>query len=224
MGTRTMSEIFESLDRTEELVAKIAKESEESAKKHDKFVEEHEKFVARHDKFVAEHEKFFEEYEKISVESAKSMADLKATVKAVSKQLGGMANSDGAFAEELFYHTLGETMQFGGQHYDIADSNIERLTNGVHSEFDILMYNSTSVAIIEVKYKADLEDIDELVTKKVARFRTLFPQYKDCNIYLGIGSMSFDKKVVKKAYNLGIGILRQKGDIIETDTDNIRAY
>jgi hypothetical protein len=36
--------------------------------------------------------------------------------------------------------------------------------------------------------------------------------------------MSFDERVLKKAHELGIGILRQKGDTIEADTGHVRAY
>jgi hypothetical protein len=66
--------------------------------------------------------------------------------------------------------------------------------------------------------------VEELVIKKLPDFRTFFPQYNDHTIYLGIGSMSFDKRVINKAHELGIGILRQKGDTIEADTGNVRAY
>jgi Holliday junction resolvase-like predicted endonuclease len=94
----------------------------------------------------------------------------------------------------------------------------------VKGEFDIIMYNGKSVALIEVKYKAQKADLEEMVTTKVPVFRTLFPQYKDHTINLGIASLSFDKFVIKKAKELGIGTLTQKGNTIEIDTENIRAY
>jgi hypothetical protein len=86
------------------------------------------------------------------------------------------------------------------------------------------MYNGNSVAIIEVKYKVQTKDLEKMVTKKVSAFRTLFPVYADHKVYLGIGSMSFNSRVYAKAKELGIGILKQKGDTIEADTSFIRAY
>ncbi|GHV81209.1 hypothetical protein AGMMS49944_30000 [Spirochaetia bacterium] len=75
-----------------------------------------------------------------------------------------------------------------------------------------------------MKSKAKTEHLEKLVTKKLPDFRTLFPEYRDYPIYLGIGSMSFDDHVLQRAQELGIGILRQKGDTIEADTGAVRAY
>jgi len=40
-------------------------------------------------------------------------------IKEVSRQLGGMGNSNGDFAEEFFYNSLRETMTFAGVHFDM---------------------------------------------------------------------------------------------------------
>ena len=156
--------------------------------------------------------------------TAREVEDTSKTVKAVTKQLGGMANSEGDAAEEYFANTLTNELEFAGQRYDFSDRKVHRKRQGREDEFDVLMYNGTSVAIIEVKYKADLDDVDCLVNRKLDSFRLFFPEYKNHRVYLGLGSMSFDNKVITKAHNLGIGILRQKGDIIEADPGNIRAY
>ena len=153
-----------------------------------------------------------------------SMKDLKQTVKEVSRQLGGMANSDGDAAEEHFATSLASKMMFAGQHYDAIDFNVKRKVKNLQGEFDIVLYNGVAIAIIEVKNKAGAADLEKLVTKKLPDFRTLFPLYKDHAVYLGIGSMSFDDRVLKKARELGIGILHQKGDTIEADTSHIRAF
>jgi hypothetical protein len=166
----------------------------------------------------------FRELREQSAETDARIAKTEVLVAETTKQLGGMGNSNGAFAEDYFFNALGDTMQFGGQHYDMVDGNLRRNINGVKDQFDVVMYNGTSVAIIEVKYKADAKDVDDLVTRKLKNFRGFFPQYDSCKIYLGLGSMSFDPKVISRAYELGIGILEQKGDTLETDTSHIRAY
>ncbi|GHV35700.1 hypothetical protein AGMMS4952_27880 [Spirochaetia bacterium] len=138
--------------------------------------------------------------------------------------IGGMANSDGDAAEEHFASSLESKMMFAGQHYDAIIRNLNKKTGNLRDEFDIVLYNCTSVAIVEIKNKANQEDVTKLVTQKLPNFRTFFPEYKDHAIYLGIGSMSFDSRVVTTAQELGIGILRQKGDTIEADTGFVRAY
>jgi hypothetical protein len=157
-------------------------------------------------------------------EADRTMEELKQTVRNVSTQIGGMANSDGDAAEAIFATSLESKMMFAGQHYDAIDVNLQRKIKGLRDEFDIVLSNGVSVAIIEVKHKARCEDVEKLVAKKLPDFRTLFPLYKDHTVYLGIGSLSYDARVLAKAHELGVGILRQKGDTIEDDTRHIRAY
>ncbi|GHV12272.1 hypothetical protein FACS189491_04960 [Spirochaetia bacterium] len=163
-------------------------------------------------------------------ETARIVEETTRTVKRVSEQLGGMANSDGDAAEELFATSLASKMTFAGQHYDYIDYRVKRKKQSagskeIRAEFDILLYNGAAVAIIEVKNKACQKDVEEMVAKKLPDFRALFPLYKNHAVYLGLGSMSYaDDRVLKKAQELGIGILRQKGDTIENDISHVRAY
>jgi hypothetical protein len=86
------------------------------------------------------------------------------------------------------------------------------------------MLNNSSVAIIEIKYKSRDSDIENLVDKKVKNFRNSHPQYKDFAIYLGLGSFSFDRHVVEKAEELGVGLLKQVGETVEYENIQVRAY
>jgi hypothetical protein len=94
----------------------------------------------------------------------------------------------------------------------------------VQDEFDIIMFNGSSVAIIEAKYRAHQNLLEHLTTKKVQNFRTLFPEFARHKVYLGIAGMSFNDEVINDAKKFGVGILKQKGDTIECDTENIKAY
>jgi hypothetical protein len=88
----------------------------------------------------------------------------------------------------------------------------------------VVLYNGESVAIIEIKYKARTADLEQMVAAKVPNFRALFPYYQDYKIYLGLGSMSFDDRVSKKARELGIGLLRQDGKTVEAEPGYVKAY
>jgi hypothetical protein len=150
--------------------------------------------------------------------------DIDKRIKAVTKQMGGMANIDGNIAEEYFANALADKMEFAGQHFDFVDRNLHRKRKDREDEFDILMYNGMSIGLIEIKKKATLQDVENLVKRKLENFRVFFPEYVNHKVYLGLGSMSFDEKVLAKATELGIGTLRRKGRIIESDTTNIRPY
>jgi Holliday junction resolvase-like predicted endonuclease len=166
----------------------------------------------------------FEQIREMFQEIGRKQEETAQQIKENARMIGGMANSEGDAAEELFATSLASKMTFAGQRYDAIDFKVKRKVRDLRGEFDIVLYNGTAVAIIEVKQKACQADLEKLATKQVSNFRALFPLYKDHAIYLGIGSMSFDDRVLNKAHELGIGILRQKGDTIEADTGSVRAY
>jgi hypothetical protein len=152
-------------------------------------------------------------------------------IKELSKNIGGISNSNGSFAEEYFLNSLCRKMEFAGIHFNKVTGGgqyggkIEMPDGSVREdEFDIVMLNGNSVAIIEIKYKAKSSDVEDLANRKVNDFRILNPAYKNFNIYLGLGSLSFDNYVVNKAKECGVGLLKQIGETVESETKWIRAY
>ena len=150
-------------------------------------------------------------------------------VKEVSEQLGGMSNSNGDFAEEFFYNSLKQTMSFAGIHFDtISDkfggTRIMPDKTERKAQFDIVLHNGKAIALIEVKYKANLKDVREMVEKKVPNFRLIYPQFAKYKLYLGIGSLVLKDRVIQEAKKLGIGLMEQRGDAVEHKTRWVRVY
>ncbi|MDX2197242.1 MAG: hypothetical protein NW207_12580 [Cytophagales bacterium] len=130
----------------------------------------------------------------------------------------------GQTAEEFFYYSLESTLKLGNLKFDYTSSNIGNRKKEIEDEFDIVMYNGDSVALIEIKHKVHPSDIEDLINRKVTNFRLLFPEYKDYKIYLGIGGMSVTKDIESKAKNEGIAVLRQKGEIAYIDANYLKVY
>jgi hypothetical protein len=154
------------------------------------------------------------------------MAKTDKRFKEIQEELGGIGNNNGAFAEDYFASSLEDKMEFAGQKYTEIERNVNRKSKraGLRDQYDIVLFNGTSVALIEVKYTAQTKDLEKMVNKKLPNFRALFPIYGNHKIYLGLGSFSIDDHVYKKAKELGIGLLHQQGDTIEADTAHVRAY
>ncbi|GBU25338.1 hypothetical protein R83H12_01981 [Fibrobacteria bacterium R8-3-H12] len=76
----------------------------------------------------------------------------------------------------------------------------------------------------KLKYKADSDYPKEMASRKVSNFMALFTDYKDFKIYLGLGSLVFEKRVVDEAKKYGVGLLEQCGNTIEYNTEWVRAY
>ena len=181
-----------------------------------------------------ENAKGFAELRELQKENAKELVELKNDIKVMAKEVQrlnatvcGIEKSNGLVAEESFYNSLSEKKIFGGIHFD----NIERNMYGdgfgddnSEGEYDIVMLNGNSICIIEAKYKARVEDVFKLVRKQVKKFKKLFPQYSNYKYYLGIGGMSFTSGVERRAKELGVGILKLKGDVVEIHDENLKVY
>jgi hypothetical protein len=146
-------------------------------------------------------------------------------VKELTKNIGGVSNSNGAYAEEFFYNALKHNKTMGGVKFDAINKNVSFSKKGINGEFDIVMINGNAIGLIETKYKVKKADLDDLIMKKPTSFRLLFPEFKDYKFYLGIGGMSFEnKKIEDQAHQAGIAILKQKGDVLLMDDANLKVY
>jgi len=147
-----------------------------------------------------------------------------AQIKKLQKTVGGMANNQGFFAEEYFFNSFEKGEQnFFGEKFDEIEKNIKPKTKKLQDEYDIVLYNHNSVAIIEVKYRANINDIP-VVLKKAETFRILSPDYKDFKIYLGLASMSFYPALEQECINEGIAIIKQVGDTVVINDKHLKIF
>jgi len=148
------------------------------------------------------------------------------TVDRVSKQMGGIDDNIGFHAEQFFQDILREKLVFGGQKYDRMIANMECSDKkGVSTvEFDIVLINGKSIAIIETKHRIHPKFVKKLVDERLPMFREFFPEFSKCKAYLGIAGFSFSKKTLEEARKYGIGIIRQVGESIEIETNNLKIY
>ena len=157
---------------------------------------------------------------------AASGADVDRRIKNVNEMIGGMANSDGMFAEEYFFNCIekGDKNIFG-EHFDECYSSLKRYNKGNQkkSEHDILLINGAAAAIVEVKYKARREDIEKLINK-LPDFRTLYPQYRSHRVYLGLAAMTFENGVENESAQKGIAIIKQDGDMVVINDEHLKVF
>jgi len=189
----------------------------------DKLIQSFEESNKAAEKRNAEWEKRNAEYEKAREKSADEYEKWK---KEMQKYLGGISESNGAMAEEMIFNSLEKDKIFAGIKFEEVDRNIKLHSRflDVKGEFDVILKNGDTVAIVESKYKVRSDDVAKLVDKQVKDFRKLFPMYSDYKIILGIGGMSFEQKAIEDAQNKGVGIIKIVGDKVEFHTDGIRVY
>jgi chromosome segregation ATPase len=131
----------------------------------------------------------------------------------IAKMVGNMGNNQGEVAEEYFVNSLKDVLKIGELNFDYLLENVHLQTKKINDEFDILLVNGSSVAIIEVKYKVHPNVIDSL-EKKIEHLK-LMKEYKNYNIYAGVAGFKVPKEVIRKAEEKGYFVLKRKGDVIE---------
>jgi hypothetical protein len=171
-------------------------------------------------------EKFKREMAESRAEWEQRMKDADHRMKSLDEMIGGVGNSNGMAAEELFYNTLdaGDKRIFGEQ-FDLCYRNLSfhDKRKKKKNEFDIVLVNGKTLAIVEVKYKVRKKDIPKMISK-VPDFKTYFPTYKDHKVYLGLAAMAFDKGVKKVCTDNGIAIVKQVGDDVLINDKYLKVF
>lgn len=166
-----------------------------------------------------------EQMKKTDEQIKKTGEQMKKTDEKLSRigiQLAGISNNQGDVAEEYFINSLKDTsLKIADMNFDMLVSNMEVSRGGKHDEYDIILVNGDSLAIIEVKYKVHPNDIDKL-DKKVANIKELSPVYKDFKVYAGVAGFKVPQDAKTKALGKGYFVLERKGDIVETYAKELR--
>jgi Holliday junction resolvase-like predicted endonuclease len=199
----------------------VAEYEQQQKKDAAKYERRQKRYEQQRKKDAAEYKQRQKEYEQ---QRAKVAAEADARLKKTEITVSGIGSNNGYFAEDYFFNALYASKSFAGSKYDYVSKNIHYREGQVEDEFDIVMYNGTSIVIVETKYRVHPDFLQTLTTKKVQNFRALCPTYAKHTIYLGVASMSFRDEVIAQAKLLGIGLIRAQGDTIEYDTEHIKAY
>ena len=151
-------------------------------------------------------------------------------IREVSRQLGTIGNSNGDMAEEYFQSAFTKNPSLNGEVYDTVRFNVNPFSkNGKEAEYDIIMANGKSVAIIEIKYhfeirKNKIKEVLNKILNKVETFKEFYPEYKNYKFYIGIASLSFRKNIEKIIQESGIAVIKQVGGKMVINSENLKVF
>ena len=211
--------------RAEEREADLKKRAEEREADLKKLDEE---FKKRAEEREADLKKLDEEFkrrdEEREKEDAKRKAEFDEFWRKISGEWGRQQNGLGEMAEQYFINSIKCGLgNFLGEKFDEILPNVEGEVVGYMDEYDILLINGKSVAIIEVKFRACARDIKK-VLRKAETFRVNFPKYANHKIYLGLASMSFNEESESMCLEKGIAVIKQVGDTLVIYDERIKAH
>jgi DNA-binding transcriptional MerR regulator len=179
---------------------------------------------AEADRRMQETDRQMQETDRRMQETDRQMQETDRRMKKLQELIGSWDNNHGSFAEEYFFNSFEKGEQnFFGEKFNEIEKNLKVRKFNLRDEYDIVMYNGASIAIVEVKFKAHENDIQK-VLNKAKTFRILCPDYKDFKIYLGFASMSFYPELEQECIDQGIAIIKQVGDMVIINDEGLKAF
>jgi hypothetical protein len=164
------------------------------------------------------------ETDRIVKENAIQIKELRESLKEIGVQIGGISSNIGHHAEQFFQDVFKKRLEFGRVKYDEMIPNLTYKDKGVEIEFDVVLLNGNSIALIEVKNRIHPSFVKSLAEERIEKFREFFPRYSNYRAYLGIAGFSFSDEVLDQASRYGVGIIKQVGEGVEIEANNLKAY
>ncbi|MCL1832961.1 MAG: hypothetical protein FWG49_00505 [Leptospirales bacterium] len=222
--------LHESVEESKRDSKKIEKNIEKFQKKTDLQIEKTARQIEETDRQMKETARQIEETDRQMKETDRQMKETDRKLRELGRQLGDMGNSNGDIAEEYFQNAFLKNPKLNGEKYDIVNFNVSPISKDreKQDEYDIVLLNGKSVAIIEIKYHLDKNEIKEYelskILNKIETFKAFYPEYKNHKFYLGIASLAFSKSVEDKIRQAGIAVIKQVGDKMVINSKNLKAF
>jgi hypothetical protein len=204
---------------------RIVKENARLMQETDRKMQETDRQIKETGLQMKETDRKMQETDRKMQETDRQMKETDRKIKETTRQLGGMAYNQGCFAEEYFINTFEKGHQyFFGEKFDSIRMNEKSGLNAViEDEYDILLINGKTVGIVEIKFKAHINDIPE-VLKKVDTFRANYPNYTNHKIYLGLATMAFYPELEQECIKQGIAIIKQSGEHLIIKDKHLKTF
>ncbi|MFA5776512.1 MAG: hypothetical protein WC988_03100 [Patescibacteria group bacterium] len=146
-------------------------------------------------------------------ENTKLMRETRLSLEKLEEQHGNLANNVADAVEDAVYYNLEARKRLGGLKFDTVIRHAKDLRG---KEYDVVMQNGENVAVVEVKHKVHINDIDKLVGDTLPKFRKGYSaDLKNVNVFGAIAGMSFPPDFKKKAEEAGLFVLTQNGKNIK---------
>ncbi len=131
--------------------------------------------------------------------------------------LGNITANQGDVAEEFFFNSLVKDTRLGNIRFEDVMKNSSKQRGKIQEEYDLILTNGDSLAIIEVKYKVHQNDLAKL-DRKMQNFKKLFPIYQNFKQYGAIASFHINDDAKREALERGYFVLQRQGELIHAES------
>ncbi|MBF0153698.1 MAG: DUF3782 domain-containing protein [Magnetococcales bacterium] len=140
-------------------------------------------------------------------------------VKEVSTLVGRLGDRWGEFVEGLVAPAC-ETLfaERGIPIHKVSPRVKAKLPGNRRMEIDILVVNTDTVALVEVKSKLKQDDVREHLTR-LGEFKDFFPEYASRRVMGAVAGIVIEEGVDRFAINAGLWVIVQSGDSMHLAND-----
>jgi len=209
-------------DELKALVASLAVSNKEIAEQQ-KLTDEEIKRTSEQQKLTDEQMKHTDEQLKRTDEQLKRTDEqLKRTdekLERIGVLAGNIGKNQGDVAEEFFCNSLIKDNHLGDMRFEDVTKNMGKHRGKTQEEYDLVLTNGDSIAVVEVKYKVHIDDLDKL-DRKMKHFKTLFPIYNKYKQYGAIATFHINDDVKEDALERGYFVLQRSGDLVQSENSD----
>ena len=163
------------------------------------------------DHFIKEQETGFRELRERSEETDKQ---IKETDKIVKNYIKMNESRWGRFVESLvapsvldLFNKCGIKVNHTSRNHIVEDDNGRKIF-----EVDILMVNTDTIVLIEVKTTLTVDDVKVHINRRLNNVKKYFSHYHDCKVYGGVAYINIDSEADIYAMKKGLFVLSLTGD------------
>lgn len=159
-------------------------------------------------------------------ETDRQMKETDKKIKELSTRFG---STTGHIIEGLMAPAAFKMLKEAGFAVNRCYKNLKRKSKNpaMAMEIDELLLDDTLAIAVEVKASCDKKDIDHFLTN-MERFKTLYPEYRDKDVYVAIAAINYEKDADGYAHERGMLVIRVTNEEIftldPTDKDTLRIF
>ena len=219
-----IAKIWATLDKVAERFAEVAAQNKENAARQ----KENEALSKESWKQILE---LKAQSAKTDAQMAENAAQMAKTDKEINKllrstkELHSNVRNEAEACEQRFVASLRrQKLVIAGVTFDEIYSNHRKDRKNEHIELDGLLVNGDSIAILEVKKRLHLNDVEKVRDNLIGRFRKLYPEHQNKRLMVLVAGENINKDAAAAALAAGFIVLSFKARRLQMQDEQLRYY
>ena len=161
-------------------------------------------------------------------ESAKTESCLQKTESCLQKviqEYGSFINNQGQQAEDFFIKGIRKTgLKVAGIQFDDISPRVIRQGRRGGIELDAVLTNGEVVALLEVKIKLHVNDVEAIYQKRIGAFRKYLREFNDKRLVVLVGGYTINLDALALAHRYGFICLTPDHQNLKIDAGAYRSF